>query len=123
MPSETRKKEIRQLRNPELKMLLMQTEDQLFENSEIAYKQKNSDNREIKTLEEKNQSLQNQLGVQVDHLDNVRKAIESIAALRFPGTEFDTSSWIKITPPAGYVKMDEPEELLALRHLYSLTGF
>lgn len=68
------------------------------------------------------ENLQNRLNNEVQHLDNIRKAIESFAALRFPGTEFDPASY-QPPIPTGYVKVEEPEELLALRHLYSLTGF
>jgi len=81
-----------------------------------------TDARDIKKVTEDRDQLKKRLAVEVDRLSDIQKAIETICAVRFPGAEFDSSSYVPIIPP-GYVKVEETDELLVLRHLYSLTGF
>ncbi len=53
-------------------------------------------------------------------LDNVRKAVETVIALKFPGSQIAETTPFTF-PQEGM--LGEPEELLALRHIFSLTSY
>ncbi len=80
-----------------------------------------TDTREIKKVMEDRDQLKKRLAVEVDRLSDIQKAIETICAVRFPGAEFNRLPSHSVYQPT--LEPVEPDELLALRHLYSLTGF
>lgn len=112
-------KELTKLLKGDILLKVIELENKLDEVNQLANNQKYSDATTIRKLEESEQSLKNQLSNQVDHLENIRNAIETIVALRYPDVQLNPSWQMSNEPrPAN-----EPEELLALRHIYKLTGF
>ena len=78
--------------------------------------------RKLTKLKSELESSQSRLSVEVDHLYDIRKAIETVVALRYPDVTLETlGQFGNITATSNLI--DESEELLALRHIYKLTEF
>jgi len=73
----------------------------------------------------KNDLANSEMSVRVERgrLEEIRHSIIAVAAVKFPGAVFEDST--PFTSPVQSVELptNEPEELLALRHIYSLTSY
>ena len=97
--------------------------DKNAENFDLANAVRKLTNERNKAQDELKGS-QNKLSLEVNRLVEIRNAIETIGAVKFPGASFENENTPFMSTPVQMASQSaEPDELLALRHIYKLTGW